>query len=72
MIENFASLDDIFADEAFNSLVEGIHTPKSETLHPEIEKFLEVNNWIKENGRAKKCSNQRTTVVQSFEGYSCG
>ena len=28
MIQNFATLEDIFADEAFNSLVEGIHTPK--------------------------------------------
>ena len=66
MIENFATLEDIFADKAFNSLVEGIHTPKIETLHPEIEKFLEINHWIKENGREP----QRSTQIKERQLFS--
>lgn len=50
MIENFATLDDIFADEAFESLVAGIRVVKVEKLHPEIEKFMEIIHWVKEHG----------------------
>lgn len=60
MIENFATLEDIFADDAFDSLVAGIHVPKTEKLHPEIEKFMEIIDWVKENGREPQC----TTALQ--------
>lgn len=56
MIENFATLEDIFADEAFDSLVAGIHIPKTEKLHPEIENFREIIDWVKENGREPQCT----------------
>lgn len=58
MIENFATLDDIFADEAFESLVAGIRVQKVEKLHPEIEKFLEIVHWVKEHGREPQKSTQ--------------
>lgn len=58
MIENFATLDDIFADEAFESLVDGIRVQKVEKLHPEIEKFLEILHWVKEHGREPQKSTQ--------------
>ncbi|HFI0373809.1 TPA: hypothetical protein ACGOWR_001304 [Streptococcus suis] len=58
MIENFATLDDIFADDAFESLVAGIRVLKVEKLHPEIEKFMEIIHWVKEHGREPQRSNQ--------------
>ena len=66
MIENFATLDDIFADEAFDSLVEGIRVVKVEKLHPEIEKFMEIIHWVKEHGREP----QRTTQIKERQLYS--
>ncbi|HFU3810451.1 TPA: hypothetical protein ACGO0K_000385 [Streptococcus suis] len=66
MIENFATLDDIFADEAFDSLVEGIRVVKVEKLHPEIEKFMEIIYWVKEHGREP----QRSTQIKERQLYS--
>ena len=51
MIENFATLEDIFDDSSFDELVEGIRPKKIERLDPNIEKFQEIINWIDENGK---------------------
>ncbi len=51
MIENFATLEDIFDDSSFDELVEGIRPKKIERLDPDIEKFQEIINWIDENGK---------------------
>ncbi|HEM6153718.1 TPA: hypothetical protein U2C19_000274 [Streptococcus suis] len=66
MIENFATLDDIFADEAFESLVAGIRVLKVEKLHPEIEKFMEIIHWVKEHGREP----QRSTQIKERQLFS--
>ncbi|MGQ7366737.1 hypothetical protein ACTGXS_04115 [Streptococcus suis] len=66
MIENFATLDDIFADEAFESLVAGIRVVKVEKLHPEIEKFMEIIHWVKEHGREP----QRSTQIKERQLFS--
>lgn len=66
MIENFATLDDIFADEAFENLVAGIRVVKVEKLHPEIEKFMEIIHWVKEHGREP----QRSTQIKERQLFS--
>lgn len=66
MIENFATLDDIFADEAFENLVAGIRVVKVEKLHPEIEKFMEIIHWVKEHDREP----QRSTQIKERQLYS--
>lgn len=58
MKENFATLEEIFADSAFESLVAGIRTVKVEAVNPEIEKFIEIVNWIRDNGREPQKTNQ--------------
>lgn len=58
MIEHFATLEDIFADSAFDSLVAGIRTVRVDAVSPEIEKFLEIVSWIRENGREPQKSRQ--------------
>lgn len=50
-MQNFATLDDIFADTDFDRLVAGIKPVRVERLDPEIEKFLEIMDWVRENGR---------------------
>ncbi|HFR3702975.1 TPA: hypothetical protein ACHVE0_001987 [Streptococcus suis] len=66
MIENFATLEDIFADEAFESLVAGIRVVKVERLHPEIEKFMEICQWVKIHGREP----QRSTQIKERQLFS--
>ncbi|WP_105136764.1 hypothetical protein [Streptococcus suis] len=66
MIENFATLDDIFADEAFESLVAGIRVVKVERVDPEIEKFMENSQWVKEHGREP----QRSTQIKERQLFS--
>ncbi|HEM4567976.1 TPA: hypothetical protein U1Z40_001221 [Streptococcus suis] len=66
MIENFATLEDIFADEAFESLVAVIRVAKVERLHPEIEKFMEIIHWVKEHGREP----QRSTQIKERQLFS--
>ncbi|HFR3976925.1 TPA: hypothetical protein ACHVI3_001045 [Streptococcus suis] len=66
MIENFATLEDIFADEAFESLVAGIRVVKVERLHPEIEKFMEICQWVKKHGREP----QRSTQIKERQLFS--
>ncbi|WP_127058639.1 hypothetical protein [Veillonella ratti] len=56
MIENFATLEDVFADDIFDKLVAEIKPKRNIPLDPEIEKFQEIVNWIKENGREPKLS----------------
>ena len=50
MIENFATLEDIFADSSFDELVKEIHPKKIDRLDPDIEKFQEIVEWVRENG----------------------
>lgn len=50
-MQNFATLDDIFDDAGFEDLVAGIKPARIERLDPDIEKFLEIVDWVRENGR---------------------
>lgn len=50
MIENFATLKDVFKDELFDELVESIKPKKEVRVDPEIEKFQEIIDWVKEHG----------------------
>lgn len=50
MIENFATLEDVFKDELFDELVESIKPKKVVRVDPEIEKFQEIIDWVKEHG----------------------
>ena len=56
IIENFASLEDIFADSLFDDLVESIRPQKVERLDPDIEKFQEIIDWIEEHGEEPRQS----------------
>ena len=47
MIENFATLEDIFADSSFDELVKEIHPKKIDRLDPDIEKFQEIVEWVR-------------------------
>ena len=51
MIENFATLEDVFADDLFDVLVEDIKPKKSIIIDGEIERFQEIIDWMKEHGR---------------------
>ena len=55
MIENFATLEDIFADSSFDELVKEIHPKKIDRLDPDIEKFQEGTS--KNTSRASRASN---------------
>lgn len=44
---DFKSLDDIFKDPAFQSLVEPLKPKQKVVSDPEIEKFLEINEWVR-------------------------
>ncbi|MGT2832536.1 hypothetical protein [Streptococcus halotolerans] len=48
---NFATLEDIFTDPDFEGLVAGIKTAPINRRDPEIEKFMEIIDWVKNNGR---------------------
>ncbi|MDY4762293.1 hypothetical protein [Streptococcus thoraltensis] len=50
-MNNFATLEDIFTDPDFEGLVAGIKTAPIERVDPEIEKFMEIIDWVKVNGR---------------------
>lgn len=50
MIENFATLEDIFKDDLFDLLVEDIKPKKNIVIDGEIEKFQEIIDWMKEHG----------------------
>lgn len=56
MIENFATLEDIFADSMFDELVESIRPKKVERLDHDIEKFQEIIEWVEQNGREPRQS----------------
>ncbi|MFS1664640.1 hypothetical protein [Streptococcus sp. zg-JUN1979] len=66
MLETFSSLDEVFSDEAFDSLVAGIKEEKVERRDPDINKFLEVTEWVKEHGREP----QKTTQIQERKLFS--
>lgn len=60
MIENFATLEDIFADSSFDELVKEIHPKKIDRLDPDIEKFQEIVEWVRENGKEPTKSRNMT------------
>ncbi|MFR7898285.1 MAG: GIY-YIG nuclease family protein, partial [Turicibacter sanguinis] len=47
----YQSLDDIFSDVEFVSLLESVTKVKKEYLDPEIEQFKEINEFYRENNR---------------------
>jgi len=49
-VDNFQSLDDIFADEDFADLVKDVLPKKVELVDKEVEDFLEILEWAKANG----------------------
>lgn len=65
-MENFASFDEIFADDMFDILVEGIRPKKIERVDPEMEKFQEILNWVSEKGREP----QKTTNMTERKLWS--
>lgn len=66
MIENFATLDDVFADSLFDELVKGIQPKEVVFVDPEIERFKEIIEWVKENGREP----MKSQVVKERKLYS--
>lgn len=46
-----SSLDSIFADESFDDLIKQEEKKKSEIVDPDIIKFQEITDFVKENGR---------------------
>ncbi|CQR25844.1 hypothetical protein BN1356_02191 [Streptococcus varani] len=56
MIENFATLEDIFADSLFDGLVESIRPKEVKKLDPDIERFQEIIEWIEQNGEEPRQS----------------
>ena len=51
---DFKSLDDIFADPAFDDLVAELQPKKVSTYDRDLENFREILNWIYENGHEPK------------------
>lgn len=50
--ENYRSLDDVFQDPEFTSIVgKPLEKQKIQHLNPDIEKFKEIVSWVEENGR---------------------
>ncbi|TGP13155.1 GIY-YIG nuclease family protein, partial [Mesorhizobium sp. M1D.F.Ca.ET.234.01.1.1] len=45
------NLDDIFSDDLFDDLTKQVKKKKAEKLDPEIIKFQEILNFVKENDR---------------------
>ena len=45
------NLDDIFSDDLFDDLTKQVKKKKAEKLDPEIIKFQEILNFVKEKGR---------------------
>ena len=45
--ENYRSLDDIFQDPEFTSIVgKPLEKQKTQHLNPDIEKFKEIVSWV--------------------------
>ena len=56
------SLDDIFNDPDFEDLVKDVEIKKSVvSLNPDVIKFEELNNWVKENGGEPTISRSNIT-----------
>ncbi|GFH41806.1 hypothetical protein Hs30E_03570 [Lactococcus hodotermopsidis] len=51
-MDKFNSLDDIFNDPEFDEVIKGKVPEKISSANPEIKKFQEINDWIREhNGK---------------------
>lgn len=50
MIENFATLEEIFEDELFDELVAGIMNNRVVSVDGDMEKFQEIIEWVKIHG----------------------
>lgn len=48
-MDNFKSLEDIFADDIFDDLIKDAIPNKIERVDPDIEKFLEIVGWAKQH-----------------------
>lgn len=45
------TLEEIFADPFFEEVVAHVRPVKPERLDPEVDKFLSILDWVRENGR---------------------
>lgn len=45
------TLEEIFADPFFEEVVAHVRPVKPERLDPEVDKFLAILDWVRENGR---------------------
>lgn len=66
MIEDFKTLDDIFNDSLFDDLISELKPKERKMLDPDIEKFNEILEWIKENGEEP----QKVTNLKERKLYS--
>lgn len=50
-VDNFLSLEEIFDDPVFQQMFSELKPQKVERLDPEVEKFQDLLNWVREHGR---------------------
>lgn len=65
-MEHFATFDEIFADDMFEILVEGIRPKTVERIDPDMEKFQEILDWVSEHHREP----QKTTHLTERKLWS--
>ncbi|MCK1189763.1 hypothetical protein [Streptococcus uberis] len=65
-MKTYPSLDDIFADEHFDVLVDEIRPKKIESLDPEIEKFQEILTWVEIKGVLPKKNDEHARKETFF------
>lgn len=71
MTKKWDELDSIFEDDSFEELTKSPEKKKEENTNPELDKFQEIINFVKENGREP----QRTddwTLERSLWARLCG
>ncbi|MGT2895779.1 hypothetical protein ACVRZR_05285 [Streptococcus entericus] len=51
-MDNFMTLEAVFADAVFQEMFEEMKPVKVTSLDPEVEKFQALLDWVREQGRA--------------------